>query len=233
MFVHCICLGLWADFPFLTAQCPPLPATAAGSLKGVGIPIKLIHEAEGHIVTVRGGVRACMHCMQHPLRALTAHGAGAGAWRAGLPGEEGGPCQSPACRGERAHDPWALPAPTPLGGAEDGRDVPWGDGGCRGQLERAADQCDGHGPRRPRLAHGAHLHPRQPNPVHGLAGHAQERPHGTATQRRCGACEAPGTRHGTGLGTSAASAMQDRGSCLCVSLGRGRRRRHLGSPRTR
>lgn len=25
----------------------------AGSLKGVGIPVKLIHEAEGHIVTVR------------------------------------------------------------------------------------------------------------------------------------------------------------------------------------
>jgi hypothetical protein len=26
---------------------------AAGSLKGIGVPVKLLHEAEGHIVTVR------------------------------------------------------------------------------------------------------------------------------------------------------------------------------------
>jgi hypothetical protein len=25
---------------------------AAGSLKGIGVPVKLLHEAEGHIVTV-------------------------------------------------------------------------------------------------------------------------------------------------------------------------------------
>jgi hypothetical protein len=30
---------------------------AAGSLKGVGVPVKLLHEAEGHIVTVSKSIR--------------------------------------------------------------------------------------------------------------------------------------------------------------------------------
>lgn len=31
-----------------------------GSSKGVGIPIKLFHESEGHVLTVRGTWHACI-----------------------------------------------------------------------------------------------------------------------------------------------------------------------------
>ena len=42
------------EVPPTRSPLPTCPTTPPGSLKGVGVPVKLLHEATGHICTVRG-----------------------------------------------------------------------------------------------------------------------------------------------------------------------------------
>ena len=125
----------------LPAPCTPAlpPPAPAGSLKGVGVPVKLLHEATGHICTVRRPQQA----RPAPPAAAAAAAAAAGvrssaSWL---------PCpSSPALLRAR---------PPPAGGAEERRDLPRRAARRGGQLERAAHKRAGDGARRQGAACGA------------------------------------------------------------------------------
>lgn len=41
--------------------------------KGVGIPVKLLHESEGHVITVRASSACCASCILGGGKALLRH----------------------------------------------------------------------------------------------------------------------------------------------------------------
>lgn len=187
--------------------------------KGIGIPVKLLHEAEGHTVTVRA--------LATNPRDVRTPSPLARAPRAVSRIEMRAPENLVQAAAVPTRPPIAPADPSPLpphatDRAEDGRDVPGNAAGERGQLELPAAGHHAHGSGRSGQSAGARVHPREQDSIPGHPGHAQERAHVQEDRSPLGRARGTGRswRGGRRTGGSGRAVMRPIARVFVAALGR-------------